>query len=142
MEKRKVVIVSGYFNPIHKGHLELFKKSQEHGDFLIVIVNSDKQRKLKGSLEFMDENERLMIVQAIKYVGHAFISIDQDRTQIESLKYLHKQFGSIWDLHFVNGGDQNNNTIPEADICRELGIELIEGLGNKIQSSSWLLDKE
>ena len=142
MEKRKVVIVSGYFNPIHKGHLELFEKSQEYGDFLIVIVNSDKQRKLKGSLEFMDENERLMIVQAIKYVGHAFISIDQDRTQIESLKYLYKQFGSIWDLHFVNGGDQNNNTIPEADICRELGIELIEGLGNKIQSSSWLLDKE
>ena len=141
MEKRKVVIVSGYFNPIHKGHLELFKKSQEHGDFLIVIVNSDKQRKLKGSLEFMDENERLMIVQAIKYVGHAFISIDQDRTQIESLKYLHKQFGSIWDLHFVNGGDQNNDTIPESVICNELGITLIDGVGDKVQSSSWLLNK-
>ena len=141
MEKRKVVIVSGYFNPIHKGHLELFKKSQEHGDFLIVIVNSDKQRKLKGSLEFMDENERLMIVQAIKYVGHAFISIDQDRTQIESLKYLHKQFGSIWDLHFVNGGDQNNDTIPESVICNELGITLVDGVGDKVQSSSWLLNK-
>jgi|TARA_R100001224_G_scaffold65988_1_gene39694 cytidyltransferase-like protein len=141
MEKRKVVIVSGYFNPIHKGHLELFKKSQEHGDFLIVIVNSDKQRKLKGSLEFMDENERLMIVQAIKYVGHAFISIDQDRTQIESLKYLHKQFGSIWDLHFVNGGDQNNDTIPESVICNELGIILVDGVGDKVQSSSWLLNK-
>jgi len=141
MEKRKVVIVSGYFNPIHKGHLELFKKSQEHGDFLIVIVNSDKQRKLKGSLEFMDENERLMIVQAIKYVGHAFISIDQDRTQIESLKYLHEQFGSIWDLQFVNGGDQNNNTIPESVICNELGITLVDGVGDKVQSSSWLLNK-
>ena len=141
MEKRKVVIVSGYFNPIHKGHLELFKKSQEHGDFLIVIVNSDKQRKLKGSLEFMDESERLMIVQAIKYVGHAFISIDQDRTQIESLKYLHKQFGSIWDLHFVNGGDQNNDTIPESVICNELGITLVDGVGDKVQSSSWLLNK-
>ena len=141
MEKRKVVIVSGYFNPIHKGHLELFKKSQEHGDFLIVIVNSDKQRKLKGSLEFMDENERLMIVQAIKYVCHAFISIDQDRTQIESLKYLHKQFGSIWDLHFVNGGDQNNDTIPESVICNELGIILVDGVGDKVQSSSWLLNK-
>ena len=141
MEKRKVVIVSGYFNPIHKGHLELFKKSQEHGDFLIVIVNSDKQRKLKGSLEFMDENERLMIVQAIKYVGHAFISIDQDRTQIESLKYLHKKFGSIWDLHFVNGGDQNNDTIPESVICNELGITLVDGVGDKVQSSSWLLNK-
>ena len=101
----------------------------------------DKQRKLKGSLEFMDENERLMIVQAIKYVGHAFISIDQDRTQIESLKYLHKQFGSIWDLHFVNGGDQNNDTIPESVICNELGITLVDGVGDKVQSSSWLLNK-
>ena len=141
MEKRKVVIVSGYFNPIHKGHLELFKKSQEHGDFLIVIVNSDKQRKLKGSLEFMDENERLMIVQAIKYVGHAFISIDQDRTQIESLKYIHSKYGKIWDLHFVNGGDQNNDTIPESVICNELGITLVDGVGDKVQSSSWLLNK-
>ena len=122
-------------------HLQLFKKSQEHRDFLIVIVNSDNQRKLKGSLEFMDENERLMIVQAIKYVGHAFISIDQDRTQIESLKYLHKQFGSIWDLHFVNGGDQNNDTIPESVICNELGITLVDGVGDKVQSSSWLLNK-
>ena len=89
----------------------------------------------------MDENERLMIVQAIKYVGHAFISIDQDRTQIESLKYLHKQFGSIWDLHFVNGGDQNNDTIPESGICNELGITLVDGVGDKVQSSSWLLNK-
>ena len=89
----------------------------------------------------MDENERLMIVQAIKYVGHAFISIDQDRTQIESLKYLHKQFGSIWDLHFVNGGDQNNDTIPESVICNELGITLVDGVGDKVQSSSWLLNK-
>ena len=62
MEKRKVVIVSGYFNPIHKGHLELFKKSQEHGDFLIVIVNSDKQRKLKGSRLFFFENQILVTI--------------------------------------------------------------------------------
>ena len=93
MEKRKVVIVSGYFNPIHKGHLELFEKSQEYGDFLIVIVNSDLQRKLKGSKEFMDENERLLIVNSIKYVGEALISIDKDKTQIETLKYIHSKYG-------------------------------------------------
>ena len=141
MEKRKVVIVSGYFNPIHKGHLELFEKSQKYGDFLIVIVNSDLQRKLKGSKEFMDENERLLIVNSIKYVGEALISIDKDKTQIETLKYIHSKYGKIWDLHFVNGGDQNNDTIPESVICNELGITLVDGVGDKVQSSSWLLNK-
>ena len=141
MEKRKVVIVSGYFNPIHKGHLELFEKSQEYGDFLIVIVNSDLQRKLKGSKEFMDENERLLIVNSIKYVGEALISIDKDKTQNETLKYIHSKYGKIWDLHFVNGGDQNNDTIPESVICNELGITLVDGVGDKVQSSSWLLNK-
>ena len=141
MEKRKVVIVSGYFNPIHKGHLELFEKSQEYGDFLIVIVNSDLQRKLKGSKEFMDENERLLIVNSIKYVGEAIISIDKDKTQIETLKYIHSKYGKIWDLHFVNGGDQNNDTTPESVICNELGITLVDGVGDKVQSSSWLLNK-
>ncbi len=141
MKKRKVVIVSGYFNPIHKGHLELFQKSQKHGDFLIAIVNSDLQRELKGTKEFQDENERLAIIQSIKYIGHAFVSIDKDRTQIESLKYLHKQFGAIWDLHFINGGDQTNETIPESVVCNELGIILVDGVGEKVQSSSWLLNK-
>ena len=141
MEKRKVVIVSGYFNPIHKGHLELFEKSQEYGDFLIVIVNSDLQRKLKGSKEFMDENERLLIVNSIKYVGKALISIDKDKTQIETLKHIYSKYGKIWDLHFVNGGDQNNDTIPESVICNELGITLVDGVGDKVQSSSWLLNK-
>ena len=71
--KRKAVVVSGYFNPIHKGHLELFEKANEFGDFLIVIVNSDHQRELKGSKEFQDENERLRIIQAIKHLIKTFL---------------------------------------------------------------------
>lgn len=139
---KKAVIVSGYFNPIHKGHLELFEKSKALGDMLIVIVNSDLQRFLKGSKEFQKEDERLLIVKAIKYVDFAMISVDQDRTQIESIKEIHSIFSETHNLAFANGGDQNNDTIPEAEICNELGIELIDGLGNKIQSSSWLLDKK
>lgn len=141
MEKKKAIIVSGYFNPLHKGHLELFRKAKEQADKLWVIVNSDLQRELKGSNEFMDESERLEIVQSIRYVDYALISQDKDKTQCQTLKQFAEMFGEVYDLSFANGGDQNNDTIPEADVCIANGIELIDGLGDKIQSSSWLLKK-
>ena len=141
MSKPKAIIVSGYFNPLHKGHLELFEKAKAFGDELWIIVNSDHQRALKGSKEFMDENERLIIVTAIKHVDKALISIDQDKTQRTTLSHLADEYGANFELFFANGGDQNNESIPEVPICKEKRIELLEGLGDKIQSSSWLLKK-
>ncbi len=138
---KKVIIVSGYFNPLHKGHLELFEKAKSAGDELWVIVNSDLQRELKGSKEFMDENERYKIVSVIKYVDKALISIDKDKTQRATLSHLADEFGSDYVLYFANGGDQNNDSILEVPVCKEKGIGLLEGLGDKIQSSSWLLKK-
>jgi cytidyltransferase-like protein len=139
--KPKAIIVSGYFNPIHKGHIEYFNKAKACGDKLIVIVNSDHQRVLKGSKEFQKEEERLFIVSNIKSVDEVLISVDQDKTQCATLRYLHQQLNEQYQLAFANGGDQNNQSIPEVPVCQELGIELIEGLGDKIQSSSWLLKK-
>jgi cytidyltransferase-like protein len=139
MKKNKIIVVSGYFNPLHKGHLELFNKSKEFGDYLFVIVNSDLQRELKGSKEFQNEDERLEIVSSLKPVSQAIISIDGDRTQCETLRMLYEKYSHTYTLAFANGGDQNNDTIPERVVCDELGIELIDGLGDKIQSSSWLL---
>tara|TARA_B110000438_G_scaffold291872_1_gene329401 strand:- start:805 stop:1227 length:423 start_codon:yes stop_codon:yes gene_type:complete len=137
----KAIIVSGYFNPLHKGHLELFEKAKNKGEALWVIINSDLQRKLKGSKAFMDEDERLIIVKAIGIVDKVLVSIDKDKTQCATLRFLAKEYGANYDLFFANGGDQNNDSIPEVSICKEVGIELIEGLGDKIQSSSWLLKK-
>jgi cytidyltransferase-like protein len=139
--KQKAVIVSGYFNPIHKGHIEYFLNSKQNGDLLFVIVNNDFQRALKGSKEFQNEQERVIIVENLKMVDKCFLSIDQDRTVIETIKLIHNNFNSEFNFVFANGGDQNNETIPERPICEELGIELIDGLGDKIQSSSWLLKK-
>ena len=139
MKKLKAIIVSGYFNPLHKGHLELFEKAKSNGDELWVIVNSDLQRKLKGSNEFMDQNERLIIVSAIGIVDKAQISIDNDKTQCATLANLADKYSGNYTLYFANGGDQNNDSIPEVSICREKGIGLLERLGNKIQSSSWIL---
>ena len=141
MSKPKAIIVSGYFNPLHKGHLELFEKAKEAGDQLWVIVNSDLQRELKGSKELMKEDERLVIVRAIGIVDKALISIDKGKTQCTTLADLADKFSSEYELYFANGGDQNNNSIPEVPVCREKGIGLLEGLGDKIQSSSWLLKK-
>jgi cytidyltransferase-like protein len=140
--KKKAIIVSGYFNPIHKGHLEYFNSARSLADELFVIVNSDLQRALKGSKEFQKEEERLFIVQNIKAVDKAIISIDTDRTVCESIRSLVETYRSEYDFGFANGGDQNNNSIPEAPICKELNIQLIDGLGDKIQSSSWLLEKK
>jgi cytidyltransferase-like protein len=138
---KKAVIVSGYFNPIHKGHIEYFDNARRIGDELFVIVNNDFQRALKGSKEFQDEKERVFIVENLRLVDKCFLSIDKDRTVVKSIKLIFNEFGNKYQLAFANGGDQNNNTIPERTICEELGIKLIDGLGDKIQSSSWLLNK-
>jgi glycerol-3-phosphate cytidylyltransferase/D-beta-D-heptose 7-phosphate kinase/D-beta-D-heptose 1-phosphate adenosyltransferase len=106
---------------------------------LIVIVNSDYQRALKGSKEFQKQDERIFIVSNIKSVDQVFLSIDKDRTVCETLKLIHEKMSNDCELAFANGGDQNNDSIPEAPLCDELDIELIDKLGSKIQSSSWLL---
>ena len=139
MKNKKAIIVSGYFNPIHKGHIEYFNKAKELADQLFVIVNNDIQRELKGSKEFQLEGERMIIVSNIKSVDKAILSIDKDRTVCKTIEYISKEFGSTYQLAFANGGDQNNEIIPEKDICDSENILLIDGLGDKIQSSSWLL---
>lgn len=137
--KKKAIIVSGYFNPIHKGHIEYFNRAKELADELFVIVNNDFQRSLKGSEEFQKEDERLLIISNLKPVDNAILSIDKDRTVCATIALLVQKYKETYVFGFANGGDQNNNKIPEAKICRELGVDLIDGLGDKIQSSSWLL---
>lgn len=138
--KKRAVIVSGYFNPLHKGHIEYFKLAKKHGDLLYVIVNNDIQRKKKGSKEFMLEDERIAIISSLKVVDEVFLSIDSEINVSRTIKYIFDNNKSL-DFSFANGGDQNNHTIPERKICSDLNIDLIDKLGDKIQSSSWLLNK-
>ncbi len=139
--KKKLIIVSGYFNPLHKGHIDYFHLAKQNGDKLIVIINNDAQRILKGSTEFMDQIERKLIVSELKIVDYTVLSIDNDKTVCKTLENIAIKFSKEFDLFFANGGDQVNNKIPEADICKKLEIKMIDGLGSKIQSSSWLLKK-
>lgn len=139
--KKKLIIVSGYFNPLHKGHIEYFYKAKNQGDILVVIINNDYQRKIKGSKEFMEQHERLLIVNELKIVDKCILSIDRDAAVSLTLEKIFKEFSNQYDIFFANGGDQNNNLIPEVSICKKYGISLIDGLGDKIQSSSWILKK-
>ena len=142
MIKQKGIIVSGYFNPLHKGHLEYINTAKNMADCLFVIVNNDKQRELKGSKEFQVETERLFIISNLKAVDHALLSVDYDRTVCNTITMIAEKYSDNYDLAFANGGDQNNQSIPEISVCNKHGIKLIDGLGDKIQSSSWLLRKQ
>ena len=126
------IAVSGYFNPLHVGHLEYFKLAKALGDYLIVIVNNDYQVGLKGSKKFQTQEDRVEIVKAIRYVDEVFLSIDTDKSVCKSLEYLKPDV-------FANGGDRHQGNIPEKTLCDRLGIEMIDGLGGKIRSSSELL---
>lgn len=128
----KIVCVSGYFDPIHVGHIEYMERAKALGDQLYVIVNNDDQAALKKGKSFMPASERLKVVRSLKCVDAAMIAVDKDRTVCETLRFLRPDI-------FANGGDQSNQSIPESPVCEELGIELVDGLGDKIQSSSWLI---
>jgi len=134
MKRPIVVCASGYFDPIHVGHIEYLKKAKALGDVLVVIVNSDNQAKQKKGFSFMAEDERCQVVSSIGCVDKVVLSIDSDRTVCKSLSLVKPDI-------FAKGGDTSIGTgnIPETKICDEHNIKLVDGLGNKIQSSRWLL---
>lgn len=140
---RKVIITSGFFNPIHIGHINLIREAKALGDFLVVIVNNDKQVKIKGKTPFMAQEERAGIIKELKPVDEVFISIDKDISVAQSLIAVAKKHSGS-ELFFAKGGDRNVGNIPESEIkaCQEFNIKVINGVGgDKVQSSSWLLTK-
>lgn len=133
MKDKVIVCASGYFNPLHKGHVAYLEAARELGDYLIVIVNNDKQVKLKGSIPFMDENERLIIVRALACVDEVVLSIDEDLSVSQTLALAMPHV-------FANGGDVVYDRIRELEVCDEYGIRIVTGVGgDKIQSSTKIL---
>ena len=139
----RVVLISGYFNPLHTGHLDYIKGASELGDKLIVIINNDKQVELKGSKSFMTETERMRIVSAIKGVDKAVLSIDKDGSVVETITSLYKEYSVDYffdGMTFCNGGDRTKGNSPEEKYCNWRGIKTAYNVGGeKTQSSSDLL---
>lgn len=129
--KEKIICVSGYFNPIHVGHVRMIKDAKALGTKLIVIVNNDKQALAKKGKIIVPEHHRLEMVKAIKWVDDAVIAIDEDGTVCETLRKIKPDI-------FANGGDRVDGNVPEDKTCQELGIEMIYnvGEGGKVDSST------
>lgn len=127
-----IVAASGYFNPLHVGHIEYLNKAKALGDILVVIVNNDNQVKIKGAKQFMTEQDRLTIVRNLACVDHAILSVDQDASVCKTIELIGPNI-------FAKGGDRNIGNIPEADICNKLGVQIVDQLGAKIRASSDLL---
>ncbi len=141
----KISIVSGGFDPLHVGHIDLFKKARKISGLLIVILNSDSFLANKKDKPFMPFEERRVIVESLEVVDMVVGSIDTDQTVCRTLEELANMRsklpnGEYWeDLYFCNGGDRTDGSnTPEHELCEKLGINLVYGLGDKIQSSSWL----
>lgn len=137
--KKTMVIVSGGFDPIHKGHLELFRRATKFGK-VICIVNSDEFLINKKGYAFQTLQERITILRAIKYLYRVVPCVDLDNSVCSTLRALKAQYPDR-DLIFANGGDRHIYEIPEAAVCKELGIKMYDGLGGKIQSSSTMVRK-
>lgn len=130
-------IVSGYFSPLHIGHLDMIEGAASLADRVVVIVNNNDQQMAKKGKLVMDEQDRLRIVQALAVVDDAFIAVDQDRTVSESLRLVAAKYPDHR-LLFANGGDRKPDFVPEAPVCDELDIEMVFGVGgsNKADSST------
>lgn len=137
MSKKKVVAVSGGFDPIHAGHVRMIREAAGLGDELVVIVNNDNWLRAKKGHVFMTEAERAEIIEGIKGVTRAVLTKHEpgctDMSVCAELREIHPDV-------FANGGDRFSDNIPEAILCRELNIQTVfnVGQGGKMQSSSWL----
>lgn len=134
----KVVVVSGGFDPLHHGHVRLFKEAKSIGDKLVVILNNDNWLKSKKGYVFMPEQFRAEVIEAIKYVDGVYITEhlekDIDMSVCEAIRDISPSI-------FANGGDRFRDNIPEAAVCEELGIEMVFNVGGeKVASSSDLVE--
>jgi cytidyltransferase-like protein len=130
----KIGIVTGYFDPIHDGHIELLEKSKSQVDKLIVVLNNDLQTSAKKGKPFMEEKVRKRIVGAIKYVDELWVSIDTDGGQWETLIKIREAYPDD-ELYFVNGGDRDITNVPEFKIKDQINLKFMDNVGEKINSS-------
>lgn len=132
----KIVIESGFFNPLHGGHLDMIEAGAKLGDKLIVIVNNDIQQVLKKGKVILTEQNRARLIGALRAVDEVIISTDEDPTVIKSLEEIAQRYPND-ELVFANGGDRDSEkAIPESDMCHKYNIKMIFGVGGEHKADS------
>lgn len=134
----KLVIVSGFFNPLHGGHLDMIQAAAKLGDRLVVIVNNDVQQVIKKGKIILSQENRYRLITALRDVDEVILALDQDPPVIETLRMIAKTH-PYDELIFANGGDRDSAKVtPEAAVCEEYGISTVYGVGgtNKADSST------
>ena len=136
-----IILVSGGFDPIHSGHIKLINDANKYGD-VVVLLNSDEWLRNKKGKEFLNFDERKIIMKNIKGVIGVIGFDDSDKTCIDGIQKAKSLYKNN-EIKFANGGDRNNNTTPEKEFCDKNNIETLFGIGgdNKSNSSSWILKK-
>lgn len=142
MYMKTYYIVSGGFDPIHEGHIEMIKISATNSDGVIVLVNSDDWLIRKKGKNFYDIKTRLAILENIKGVIDVLEFDDADNTACDGIKKVRAKYPDAH-LVFANGGDRDKNNIPETSVCQKYRVDLAFGIGgdNKANSSSWILNR-
>ena len=157
--RKSVIILSGGFDPVHKGHLRMFREASWLGHQVVVGLNSDEWLIRKKERPFMEFKERKEILEGFKYINQVLPFDDSDDTAcglIKQVRTIYNGSGfnynyldanptgeSEYTLYFANGGDRTTDNVPEMEVCKNLGVEMLWGIGGgKIQSSSWLINGE
>jgi len=126
----KIVVISGFFNPLHGGHLDMIEAAAKLGDKLMVIVNNDKQAVIKKGKVILDQDNRVRLISALRAVDEVFLSVDTGPSVIESLKQVALKYPED-EIVFANGGDRTGKrVVPETVTCHDLGIEMVFGVGS------------
>jgi len=138
-----IILVSGGFDPIHSGHINLIKEASKHGD-VVILLNSDAWLIQKKGKEFLSYGERKIIMRALKNVIDVISFDDSDQTCVEGIRKAIEKYPNQ-KIKFANGGDRGDNTTPlsEKAYCEQNKVEVLWGIGgdNKSNSSSWILKK-
>ena len=141
--RRSIIVLSGGFDPVHKGHLRMFREASWLGHQVIVGLNSDEWLTRKKGKPFMEFNERKEILEAFRYINQVIPFDDSDDTACDVIEKVNEMYDTDQKIYFANGGDRGKNNVPEVDTCKDLGVIMLWGVGGgKIQSSSWLIDGE
>ena len=142
--KSTVIILSGGFDPVHKGHIRMFKAAKQFPAAVIVGLNSDEWLIRKKGQPFMDWGERKEILKSVSYIDDVLRFDDKDDSACHLIQKVESLYENApeYKLCFGNGGDRTNENAPEVNYCNKNGIKLLWGLGGgKIQSSSELIEK-